>query len=117
MLWEKPKWGGKDLGGPLPPLVSTRLAAAVEAVLEGGVAALGSPREGDGVALGRPSEGDGKPDSDTADASVGKLLKCSLWGRTKEDNGEEERGEKKQVTIILNVPSCTCDCLSPGIFD
>lgn len=84
MSWEKPKWGGRDLGGPLPPLVSTRLAAAaVEAVLEGGVAALGSRREGDGVELGRPSEGDGKLDSDTADTSVGKLLKCSLWERIK----------------------------------
>lgn len=50
----------------------------MEAVLEGGVAALGRPREGDGVALGRPREGDGKLDSETAEASVGKLLKCSL---------------------------------------
>lgn len=92
MLWEKPKWGGRDLGGPLPPLVSTRLAAAaVEAVLEGGVAALGRPREGDGVALGRPREGDGKLDSDTVDASVGKLLKCSLWEGLQEENGEEEK--------------------------
>lgn len=109
LLWEKPKWGGRDLGGPLLPLVSARLApAAVEAALEGGVAALGRPREGDGVAVGRPREGDGKLDSDTVDASVGKLLKCSLWEGTQEKNVEAREERKKEVTIVLDVSPCAC---------
>lgn len=79
LLWEKLRWGGKDLG----PLLSTRLAA-VTAVVEGGVAALGRPREGEGVALGNPRDGEGKPGSDTAEGKVGKLLRWSLFtGRRK----------------------------------
>lgn len=80
---------------PLPTFVSTRLGAGAGAALEGGVAALGRPREGDGVALGSPREGDGKLDSDTAEASVGKLLRCSLW-----KEAEQER-ETKQFTRCL----------------
>lgn len=79
------------------------------------MAALGRPREGDGLAPGRPREGDGKLDSDTADASVGKLLRCSLWEGTQEEE-EEEGGGEREVTIVLDVPPCARDQPSSGIF-